>query len=366
MEVIIYLQVEFFNIIERVFVVDSQPGDRFKIDLLYSPKIVKTINTKFTAYTLGNKSHRFECHTKTTALQCPIKPVDKEINFGEKVIHPETRGAIPETKEFTVQNISKLPVDWNCEVDMPPNYEHAVFSVSPKLGTIQPGSNQVITISYQPISTGSFHGVARLQVIYLDFESFFPVNLKGSAMHPAMLFDPPEVFMPIVPCGVQSTALLWLTNAGCDSGDIIVEIPPEIKRSDIAFEMYFPEGRFLKDDGDRIPCLVKFQAKKPISFTIRVPFQDPEFSKYYLTVHGTSDSSYLTLLPYSLNTPIQLNYKMHLARKDFQTPSGVICSGHDKFSKAEALWNSTFALISFWLNENLGSNTVQILKSTLF
>ncbi len=251
-----------------------------------------------------------------------------------------------------IVNTTSDTIPWNSSLYLDSS-DQAGFSLSPSAGALRPGTKQEIRVKFDPSTAGIFVGIIQLIISYLGLEAEFSVKVSGFALYPSIVFDPPEIFLPVVALGVTSTAMVWISNNGCENGDIIAEIPNEIKRSDITFELTFPEGRTLKEHGRKLPCLLKFTAKsgRPVSFTIRIPFQDSEFSKYYLTVHGTSDASVTSLQALDF---IHNEGSRHLGAR-FQTPVGLILESEKEIHKAEAFWTKIFEGIIFWVNESVGA-----------
>ncbi|KAJ3372164.1 Cilia- and flagella-associated protein 47 [Kappamyces sp. JEL0680] len=344
---------------KNIFIIDSQPGDRIAVDLQFSPKSTSSVDAAIPVYLLGSRSHNqlttFDCPVVSRAVSSPIKLSVSTIDFGEKTIHSEGKvRRSPTVKTFEIENTSKEPIPWNGSI-IANSVDGHVFAMEPSCAVLDPGAKQEIEVRFDPLVPAAYTSTLQLTIDYLDMESVFSIGLVGHSMRPSIVFSPPELFMPIVPLGDVSMAVLWITNNGCENGDIIAEVPAEIKRADIGFELIFPEGRGLKDGG-KLPCVLKFQGKpgKPVSFTIRIPFQDPEFSKYYVTVHGTSDSSCFTLQAFSYK-PLKFNSMKHsLATKGFQSPSGLCLATAKDLQGADQFWTKTFDSIVFWIHENLG------------
>ena len=343
---------------------DSQPGDKFYLELIYSPKSVSKFTNPISGMLLGAKCF-YECETDFNSVLSPLIISPKELIFEEKVIHPDGKEKIHSIKYIEMENVSSDSITWNTSIAGSFS-ETSSFTLFSKNGKIEPGKKEKLEISFNPSDPGSFSAILNIGIDCMESGSIIPIHMKGMAMKPCIYFEPQEIFFPVVPLGQTSQAVFWIWNAGCDSGDIIAEIPSEIKRPDLMFDLSFPEGRLLKENGS-IPCLVEFTAKstKPISFTVRVPFQDTESSKYFLTIHGTSDYSDITNFPYFLNASsssiqaIRTSQKQYLHKRAFKTPGGIIIHNLDRRNEVEKTLNCKFQNLAFWLNEPFGQQIVR-------
>jgi hypothetical protein len=157
----------------------------------------------------------------------------------------------------------------------------------------------------------------------------------------------------------------------------------------------------LKADGERLPCIAKFQynPKKKnlenspsLSFTTRIQFCGVYPSSYYLLVHGTSAACLLTLqsyifkhancIVYSTNEDGHLqvkesigkdistglfhqNGKLTTLKQSSFTPAGLSISTVEDRLKTELFWNQTSEVVLLWLKEHLDIDVRLSLKHSL-
>ncbi|KAJ3272213.1 Cilia- and flagella-associated protein 47 [Terramyces sp. JEL0728] len=383
----------------RIYVLDSNPGDRYIVDIVYTPSFNIRYIDPISGYLLGSNTStevanissemalitgQFSIPIDSKGIHSPIDISTKSIVFKDKIMHasqPKMPHDTPSTSQFTIQNVSNEPVDYVCQISM---NDGGIFSVEPTKGVLQIGKAQTLTVSFSPIKTGSFEARLNVGIKYMNVDSSIPVKLNGTAANPTVNFSPPEIYLPIVPHGVESSVIFSIINMGCERGEILPQFPPELTKQGISFDIFFPEGKILKSDGEKLTCKVKFTnitcPAKPISFTVRIPFLDSEGNRFSLPIHGTSCTSFLTNLPYMwMHQPeikfLQVNnnwcYRIEAFESDaglneqqkrakilnaglnVRTPTGIPISGSAKVLEAEQFWTVTASTILFWLQDHI-------------
>lgn len=383
---------------------DSNPGDRFVVDIIYAPTSIGNYSGAISGHMLGCATQSgsivvsqmvslisgivhipIECN----GINSPIQISSKSIVFKEKIMHiqPVKSGhEIPIISQLTLTNVSEEPVDFICQISM---NDTGIFSVEPTKGNLGVGKTQKLNVTFSPFKTGVFETKLNIGIKYMNIDSSIPVKLLGSAANPTVTFSPPEIYLPIVPHGIESSVIFSIINMGCERGEIIPQFPSEITKPGLNFEVVFPEGKILKPDGEKLTCLVKFTNSttpaKPVSFTVRIPFLDSEGNKFYLPIHGTSCTSILTNMTYMwmhqpeikfVNFNDSWGYRIESPETDLglndqqkrakilnseiipRTPIGIPISNQNKILEAEHFLTDTANTLLFWLQDHIGVQLV--------
>ncbi|KAI8898560.1 hypothetical protein BC833DRAFT_589330 [Globomyces pollinis-pini] len=367
----------------RYCVFDSNPGDKISIEVIYKPVEITTYDKIMESFVLGasypqnntnsipgfqtqNVTSTFEIPIFTKSIVSPVVISSNVVEFKDIIINQNmgygyTKKVIA-TKNIVLKNTSEERVDWYVIIG---SCDH-VFSVEPLKGSLEPDVSQTLSINFDPARPGTYETNLNLILRLLDLESSLTVSLQATAVSPSIIFDPPEVFLPIVPMGVEATMVFYIINVGCDRDEVIPQIPTEVRRHDVTCELIFPEGKVLKNDGERLACIARFRVDpspnfKSFSFNTKIPFETAQ-SRFYLPIHGTADMSNLTLQPYCWQNPlgstqVTIEEKRYLSLNSPPPPrslSGLIMEKAEDMQKVENFWISIGETLLIWLQDHLG------------
>ncbi|KAJ3013810.1 Cilia- and flagella-associated protein 47 [Thoreauomyces humboldtii] len=321
----------------RIFLLEIPVSETVVVDIAFVPTSVRFHSFNLTMHLMGVMDIP-TVSIEAEGVQSPLHLSRTSIDFKNRVVH---RGdgihAVSHLKTaskevLVLTNQSKNSMEWWFDLD-PLEYADKVFKVEPWRDQLVAGQSQTITITFQPESTGLFETALPLHLDYLGPKSLLSIPLQGFGVEPALAFDPPEIFLPITPVGVESTAIFSIINYGCERTEIRELIPEEIHGS---IELSFPEGKLLKSDGEKLTVVARFlrHVDFPLSFTAKLQISSDGRRAFYLPVHGTSDSSLLSLQPYIwLNgesqrpteaiTENQKRNRILHGPRPFKTPSGI-------------------------------------------
>lgn len=102
--------------------------------------------------------------------------------------------------------------------------------------------------------------------------------------------------MPIVPLGIESICTFHIYNEGYQKMDIDLNIPSNL--GSVNLKVSTPDGNQLSVTKDKIKVRCSFVARKPISFTSKISFEDKVKNVYTIFVSGTTDNCLLTNFPF--------------------------------------------------------------------
>ncbi|KAJ1569303.1 Cilia- and flagella-associated protein 47, partial [Nowakowskiella sp. JEL0078] len=299
----------------NIYLIEIKPGEIFTLSIIFSPKIVKKIFFDFPVRVLGSTAFSTFPITAEGILSS-IQISRTFICFKNKVVFRDTgngvshlSGTLKET--FTMSNTSQNSVQWLYDLSSLEEKDH-VFRIEPSKGRIPPCESQIITISFQPESVGKYEASIP---VHLEFSEKpqFNINIQGSGVEPSLVFDPPEIFLPIIPIGFECSTSFVIVNYGCERTEIKYSYENHFMDRYGSIELMFPEGKLLKSDGEKLPVHVKFTGKNQdseaktnskgkspgsISFTLKFEFMDSGKHLFSLPIHGTVDNSLLTLQPF--------------------------------------------------------------------
>jgi hypothetical protein len=362
--------------IARVFVCDCAPGEKLNIEIILRPTDTSAIESILTAYILGFNNGKkylpllFSVDIVLNGLLSPISLSSSDITFKDQIIQSAIREQNTSEMILQVTNVSNGTIKFHASTKSTEE-----FTVEPIKGYLEKEATQNFKVVFKSQKAGCFESMLNLSINDQNIVSIIPIKLKGCAFNPSILFDPPEIFLPILPRNLTTSATFFIINIGCQMTDITPPIPDEIIKQGGNIELIFPEGSILKKYGERLPCIIRYTQNlpienekfTPISFTIRLPFEDTEKNQFYLKIYGTSDNSLLTLLPYfsserghskEINNPFIHKFISNLPL-EFKTPSGFILKNSDDAARVDLFWTKTIYSIHVWFHDYMGTSAVK-------
>ena len=313
----------------------------------------------------------------------PLKISRTNVVFKNKIVyvrdpatgHGPMRASIASREAIELRNVGDEAITWTLDPDVFGEatdmfasrnnlfLKHSVGNISTSTassdvfkfdvwnGVLQPGEVTTITASFYPPVTGHYATSVSIFVNYDSYErSAFLLEFNGTGVEPALIFDPPEIFLPVSQQGEESVVVFSLINYGYDRNEISYSFSDDLnillgarrkkekqsalqqlqqdgqtiaqlESEEVAIEdenplhgsvkLLFPEGKQLKSDGEPLPVVLRFLSpvSHPLSFTSHVRFfvydsgvhgiaETKPQKSFYLAVSGTSDSSMLTLWPH--------------------------------------------------------------------
>ena len=124
--------------------------------------------------------------------------------------------------------------------------------------------------------------------------------------------------------------------------------------------LFYPEGSKMGINKKELYVIVKFVAKKPVSFTVKLEIYDG-CRIYELPISGTSDNSLFTIFPYLLDK--QNLYKLENISDSVNLRSidtrNIIDKLHNQYEQiSEADYQLTCEVIRRWINTLLKDEKV--------
>jgi hypothetical protein len=381
---------------KKFYVLEVAPSQTAALSLVFKPMTDGPQTFSIPVYLIGYGSSTnireafYNIPINVTTVQ-PVLTISKTaLNFPEKYINPKIdksisiRPYLPSKETFTLTNQSDAPLDWWLDVeteDENPTFtstfdlqsttarsalsgaDARIFKFDVVSGNLAPGQSQTVVATFHPVVVGRYEASLPVFIGHDNqVSSPYSLDLKGLGLEPSIAFDPPELFIPIVPLGQEVSVSFSIINYGCDrnelayalSEDVLsmlanvatkpsVAVPvnsrgsKEAPRREAALpvtatattatvttstrqvcdaiELVFPEGKLLKNDRERLSVTLKFRSllRAPMSFTthmrfqiehptlqtIGVPAADAKTKRlFFLPIHATADCSLLTLWPF--------------------------------------------------------------------
>ncbi|KAJ3084382.1 Cilia- and flagella-associated protein 47, partial [Quaeritorhiza haematococci] len=340
-----------------LFIFDLHPGEFIVGQLVFRPLVIARHTFDLPIYVLG-VAQLSPKYIPVVAQSCPspLSISRTHVDFKNKVVFRNFNASgvfplstAPAKETLTLTNNSAKPLDWWLDVSSL-EYHDGVFGVDKTHGTISAFESFRLTLFFQPDTTGFFESHISLHVQGLAQKTPFAISLHGSGVEPSLAFDPPEIFLPVVPLGGECTATFSIINYGCERTEVKHNVQHEatLLNRHGSLQLMFPEGKLLKGDGERLTVVLKFvsgvvntnnngvndntndkgDGKKgslggkgaatipalttsapratgpaPVSFTTKIEFLGNNGHRtFYIPVHGTADSSFLTLQTYFWTT----------------------------------------------------------------
>ncbi|KAJ3172770.1 Cilia- and flagella-associated protein 47 [Geranomyces variabilis] len=350
----------------KIFLIEVPAGEDIVAEIVFVPTRVARYDFDLSMYLIGSTSVP-TIRIEAEGLQSPLHISRSLIDFKNRVVHRGDGHSVSHLKSASKEtliltNESKNSMEWWFDLD-PLDRAEKVFKIESWRNVLEPGASQTVTVTFQPESTGLFEVNVPLHVDYLGPKPLLHVPLQGFGVEPSLAFDPPEIFMPITPAGVASTAVFSIINYGCERTEIREVIPDEISG---LLELSFPEGKLLKSDGEKLTVVARFVGSPdmPLSFTTKLRISNDGRRAFYLPVHGTSDTSLLTLQSYKwLNmdrevvpdtlTENQKRNRILNGVRPFKTPSGIPLEHGPDLSSVDSLLTSIGETLIHWLEDHV-------------
>ncbi|KAI8929614.1 hypothetical protein BC831DRAFT_443384 [Entophlyctis helioformis] len=369
------------------YVLDCMPMEGVVFELIFQPRAAAKHVLDIPVHILGMSHSEYCMQIDTEGLPSPVVLSKTGVSFKNKVVYRSVGSTAvshlsPVSKEtLTFTNTMHGPMNWRVEMPQP-EYGGDVFSLEP---------TQSLIVTFQPDRPGIFETNATLSISYFDLHADFGISVQGSSVEPSLAFDPPEVFMPIVPLGEETMAIFSIINYGCERTEVKPVIPPDTENLEGSIELFFPEGKLLKSEGERLTVVVRFvpnAVKTPtgklnpsVSFTTRIQFGESAKRQFFLPVHCTTDCSPLTLQPYLWMTRRECVYELRdrqgvfyerntlLPKVDenqrrlrilngprpFKSPTGIPLDGSIPLQDIEHFWTRIGDTLMPWFDDHLGS-----------
>ncbi|KAJ3113168.1 Cilia- and flagella-associated protein 47, partial [Phlyctochytrium bullatum] len=333
------------NPVERqgnIYVFELQAGEKLHAELVFSPFSCKKLLFDIPVRIIGMTSVP-KIDVDVQSVPSPITVSRTSINFKNKVVFRDSGiMGVSHLKNVTkevisITNNSDRRISWSFDID-PLEDNQCPFKLDPWRATLDPGASQNINILFQPERIGLFESSLPLHIDFLGRHAPFVLSLQGTGVEPSIAFEPCEIYLPLIPIGVEASATFSIVNYGCERTEIKHLISEDAVGRGGHLELQFPEGKLLKSDGEKLTVVLKFsgtlslasgpgrndpngsqlEAKKdgpskpygPISFTTKIEFSDNNHRTFYLPVHGTSDNSALTLHTYFWRTRSEFKFSL--------------------------------------------------------
>jgi len=227
--------------------------------------------------------------------RCIIDP--PSIEFKKKTITSFEK-PMPDFEKVVLSNMDHTKtISW--KFDTKDIDEERAFTIQPTQGKIEPGQQQIVTVSFSPGNPALYEKVVPF---YLDNDMSRPygtLTLKGLGDFPKLLFDRKEIILPVVPTDIEARCTFKIINDGYENLNLKYEIANDVGNlgKDL-FRLEFPEGKNLGVTKPKLRVDAVFKSKKPLSFTVELNFIDDGKHVYRIRVSGTTDNSLFTNFPF--------------------------------------------------------------------
>ena len=363
---------------------EQQPCQLFALELLPTQQVLISITYKPTEKAEATKMLPMRVfgvsgeHTSSTdplnmtfpvhlsGFVSPLKISRSTIVFKNKIVHvrdPSTvqtggqgggpmRASVASREAIELRNVGDEAITWTLDPEIfgesadlfgsrnTIQLKHSVGTISTSTassdvfkfdvwnGILQPGEMTTITSSFFPPVTGHYATSVSIYVNYqstLHPSSCFLLEFSGTGVEPALIFDPPEIFIPVSPQGEESVVVFSLINYGYDRNEVSFCLNDDLKmllcgkrskkeklalaemktqqaqqaangvshapttnssataEDDLmddeksphgSIKLLFPEGKQLKGDGKPLPVVLRFKSPvaHSLSFTSHIRF----------------------------------------------------------------------------------------------
>jgi hypothetical protein len=292
----------------RVWKITVHPNYTLNLQLTYQPTDLGQHFFEFPIVAAGGgKSDGLRKVVHAEALRPRMLFSSTVLDFKTKVVSTGIQ-SIASVQELALHNADDHPMEW--KIDPEPLKKHmGVFALEPLHGMLEPEQDCRVRVAFLPsepidykASLNVYLSPPRAEKGDADDEEepgrpdeskpYLSLRIKGQGSVPKLTFDRKEVILPVVPLGIRSRCLFWITNEGYESLDVKYRLPTDNVR--IPLTINFPEGQQVGITKPKIPVEVYFQSNKPISFSAKLEFLDNDTGSYTLPISGTTENCILT------------------------------------------------------------------------
>lgn len=287
-----------------LYMVEVLPLQESQINLQYSPKSPENINLNIPLILVGGEKQN-SISLDLQSVPSPILILTEMIDFKNKVVFENTNIThIKAAKKEKVcfKNNTNQELSWSIKIGSKNwLFQKGIFKLDQMQGNIEPNQTESITILFNPERAERFEAEIFVTVNYLGTTAEFPITIHGNGVKPSVVFDPPELFLPIVAAGSESTVSFSIINYGCERTELNLILDIELEKYNLYLELEYLESKVLKGDGEKIHAAFRFGTLDPskptssISFSTKVEFIDSAKNSFFVAVHGTNDNSLFSL-----------------------------------------------------------------------
>lgn len=291
----------------NLYLIDILPNEKIDFQIIFKPE--KVNKYKFNI--------PIQCLDKNDNLNIPV--------FAESTISPLSLSKIKVYFENSIirEIYDEMYITENCEeIEMTNQSENVIiwrlefskesknsdnFEFSESYGTIDIHKTFKLLVKFKPKTIGNFNETVNIYFGNNDYSNVICLTLNGNSVKPYILFDPPELYFPVVPFNEVSVLTFSIINYGCSRNELKSKIQNNVLEEVGNIDLYFPEGRLLKSSGEKLNVILQFVSSNkkanPISFSSVIEFSEdyPNSPIYYLPIYGTSSNSCFTLYSYLWN-----------------------------------------------------------------
>eukprot|EP00052_Salpingoeca_macrocollata_P027279 m.258540 g.258540 ORF g.258540 m.258540 type:complete len:1892 (-) comp22721_c0_seq5:19-5694(-) len=161
--------------------------------------------------------------------------------------------------------------------------------------TLPAGADMVVAVRFQPRQAGYSQGTVSVWANGVA-AACARVAIQAAASTPRLSFSEPFVHLPIVPLGVEASAVFFVQASGYHTFPVHISCTLPTDRSRAPLEVSFPEGTAFESEEDRaLPVVLAFAADEPCSFDVSLVFLDPNGNKFPIQATGRTDNSLMSL-----------------------------------------------------------------------
>ena len=279
----------------KLYVIDILIGECADLQLVFKPKNSKVLKLELPVRIIGNPTLQY-LSIKTDSLPAPLSVSSKSITFKNKVVfgRESNQVSIRSKESLHLKNNSRSVLKWSFDSKI--LEDCTVFSIEPNQGTLQPNDSITAPIFFKPEVPGRNKISVPLHIDKMNQKVPISIDIRGTGVEASLVLDPPQIFMPLTAVGETSTSAVSIINYGCERNEISFKFDLENIETFGSLEILFPEGNLLKGDGEKLTIVLKFTAKRPISFVFKVEFSTAnQINPLFLSIKGACDCSYLSL-----------------------------------------------------------------------
>ncbi|KAJ3316331.1 Cilia- and flagella-associated protein 47, partial [Blyttiomyces sp. JEL0837] len=324
------------------FEVTSQ--EVFTIEVIYEPKTLGQFSFSLPISLLGADTCP-SIDIDAYSVPSPIILSKTSINFKNKVVYRDS-GIIGVShlksvakEPLIITNNSQVPINWSFDLEPLEELDN-VFKLEPSHGSLGVNGTQNVMVSFHPELTGVFETKIPLHVDFMGRQAPFSLAVQGTGVEPSLAFEPPEIFLPVVPLGSESSATFYIVNYGFTGNPLVTtsatniaeaskpapapaqpqqqqqQPPAQVNQPTVETQAEPSDATNGKQVGAPGAPTTDPQVKAPeveapvaptpisgpVSFTLKIEFSDNNHRVFFLPVHGTTDQSLLTLYSYMWRT----------------------------------------------------------------
>eukprot|EP00940_MAST-03C_sp_MAST-3C-sp2_P001239 g1239.t1 len=277
----------------KLFRLEILPGESLTFSLVFQPKSATRHGFEFPISFVGIPNvSSLRRVVMATGVTSRVALSSRVVDFGETIVARDCLNKSTYHRTVSIKNVSEEAFEWRLDEKALRESGKGFFEVSPTRGTLGVDEAAKIRFDFTASGANEYAAVAPLYLEGLANRPYLEVPISAQAVYPKLFFETTNIVLSPVPLDVVAKKTFYVHNSGYENLEVRYHMPKD--ENTMPMTLSFPEGQLLGSTKTKIPVVVCFSSKKPLSFTSRIDFLDDESNKFSVNISGSADNCLLT------------------------------------------------------------------------